>query len=190
MPQPSVQLNEIVYSSDFDKLSIEVTGEVDSVEQYGLYLNDLDEPIWTPQLGTGFEPVYLDSSWFINNYIDPAMQTLWVHWAVLNNSSDGVLQATIVESVPIDRTQSLQRARIPDRELWQSTKTTTLGSSNDDVTMLTGEVPIPEVFALYQNYPNPFNGSTTITFDLLQPATVSLWVTDARGRIVDVFGEK
>ena len=40
---------------------------------------------------------------------------------------------------------------------------------------------------MYQNYPNPFNGETRITFDLLEDAVVSLYVTDAKGRIQDKF---
>ena len=46
---------------------------------------------------------------------------------------------------------------------------------------------LPELFVLYQNYPNPFNGATRITFDLLDDAVVSLYITDATGRIHDKF---
>jgi hypothetical protein len=49
---------------------------------------------------------------------------------------------------------------------------------------------IPEIFALYQNYPNPFNAQTTISFDLLQPALVSLYINDAAGRIIHLFFEE
>jgi hypothetical protein len=40
----------------------------------------------------------------------------------------------------------------------------------------------PDAFVLYHNYPNPFNPSTTIVFDLPQPAMVSITVYDAMGR--------
>ena len=49
---------------------------------------------------------------------------------------------------------------------------------------------IPELFVLYQNYPNPFNSTTRISFDLLQDATLSLYVTDATGRIKTNFSDK
>ena len=43
---------------------------------------------------------------------------------------------------------------------------------------------LPEVYALHQNYPNPFNPSTTICFDLPEPAKVSLVIYDVLGREV------
>ncbi|MEO8169093.1 MAG: T9SS type A sorting domain-containing protein, partial [bacterium] len=39
-------------------------------------------------------------------------------------------------------------------------------------------------YVLHQNYPNPFNPSTTVNFDLPEPATVSLVVYDVLGRKV------
>ena len=44
---------------------------------------------------------------------------------------------------------------------------------------------VPQLFVLYQNYPNPFNGQTKITFDLLENAKLSLYITDAKGRVQD-----
>ena len=49
---------------------------------------------------------------------------------------------------------------------------------------------IPELFILYQNYPNPFNSNTRISFDLLQDALLSLYVTDATGRVKTIFADK
>ena len=49
---------------------------------------------------------------------------------------------------------------------------------------------VPELFVLYQNYPNPFNGQTRITFDLLEDAAVTLYITDATGRIHDKLIEE
>ena len=42
---------------------------------------------------------------------------------------------------------------------------------------------MPELFVLYQNYPNPFNGRTRISFNLLEDAVLTLYISDATGRI-------
>ena len=43
---------------------------------------------------------------------------------------------------------------------------------------------LPTAFVAYANAPNPFNPQTTITFDLPQPAHVTLRVLDLAGRQV------
>ncbi len=43
---------------------------------------------------------------------------------------------------------------------------------------------IPSEFRLYQNHPNPFNPTTTVTFDLPQPAGVKLVITNSIGQTV------
>lgn len=54
------------------------------------------------------------------------------------------------------------------------------------VNVVTGivENPIPTIFAIRQSYPNPFNPSTTIKYDLPEPAKVSLIIYDVLGRKV------
>jgi hypothetical protein len=42
----------------------------------------------------------------------------------------------------------------------------------------------PAAFGMLSNYPNPFNPSTTIRFDLSEPAFVDMAVFDASGRKV------
>jgi len=43
---------------------------------------------------------------------------------------------------------------------------------------------LPVGFDLNQNHPNPFQGSTTISFDILQPSTVSLRISNMLGKEV------
>ena len=49
---------------------------------------------------------------------------------------------------------------------------------------------LPDVFTLHGTYPNPFNPSTTVHFDLAQPAQVSIHVFDLLGREVMTLGER
>ena len=43
---------------------------------------------------------------------------------------------------------------------------------------------VPENYVLYQNYPNPFNSTTTIKYELPEPAFVNLIIYDVLGREV------
>jgi len=43
---------------------------------------------------------------------------------------------------------------------------------------------VPWTFSLWGNYPNPFNSSTRIEFDLPEPATMHLEISDLLGRQV------
>ena len=84
----------------------------------------------------------------------------------------------------------ITEGRIPDHHGWKQYSISTLGEPNDLVKTASSQLMIPEIFALYQNYPNPFNSETTISFDLLQTATISLYVNDAAGRIIHLFFEE
>lgn len=52
---------------------------------------------------------------------------------------------------------------------------------------VSGQIEIPEVFALYQNYPNPFNPETDIKFDIPNESFVKLIVYDLLGREASVL---
>ncbi len=63
----------------------------------------------------------------------------------------------------------------------------TFGSKNTIPNLNYDASLLPELFVLYQNYPNPFNGDTRISFDLIDNANVSLFISDATGRIHESF---
>ena len=80
--------------------------------------------------------------------------------------------------------------RLPDGGKWENTNRNTFGAKNIDQRNAMDASLIPELFVLYQNYPNPFNSNTRISFDLLQDAVLSLYVTDATGRKKTIFSDK
>ena len=46
---------------------------------------------------------------------------------------------------------------------------------------------LPEQFVLHQNYPNPFNPSTTIEYEIMEAAPVTVRVYDTLGRVVSTL---
>jgi|GEM_PF-4901461 len=62
-----------------------------------------------------------------------------------------------------------------------SASVTAIASSPVGIDPITG---MPVSFELYQNFPNPFNPSTTIVFDIPEPATVNLAVYNMLGQVV------
>ncbi|MDX2128302.1 MAG: T9SS type A sorting domain-containing protein [Chloroherpetonaceae bacterium] len=62
-----------------------------------------------------------------------------------------------------------------------------------DATLLSAPKPLPvkpvQDFVLHQNFPNPFNPSTTISFQLLRPSSITLEVFDAIGRKVETLAQ-
>ncbi|MCK5330691.1 MAG: T9SS type A sorting domain-containing protein, partial [Candidatus Marinimicrobia bacterium] len=160
------------------RISVEVSGKADSTISLSLFMNDslvIDLSYFNQ------EHEYQTYSWLTDNSLNSG----WV--SLVKKVNDSTWK--IIESRPVDLTSNNFEARIPDGGPWIATSFGTLGDPNDLTRVRTAEIAIPEVFALYQNYPNPFNAKTTIAFDLLQSATISLFITDATGRKIDVFLE-
>ena len=95
----------------------------------------------------------------------------------------------VLEMVMLSQNEDIKKHRFPDGGKWVQSKQNTFGSQNIDEKTTMDASLIPEVFVLYQNYPNPFNSNTRISFDLLQDATLSLFVTDATGRVKTIFSD-
>ena len=65
----------------------------------------------------------------------------------------------------------------------------TPGAKNDNYIELSinPSSQIPNEFQLYPNYPNPFNATTTISYQLAEPALVNISIYNVRGQFVKVL---
>ncbi len=169
-------LNEVIFDADEHNLMVETTPSDDSTQVFGLLLRD---SLIIPDLR-------MNGEYFIGELnLDESMNQGWLSLAQLQTDSSWL----ILDSRPLWLEESFFESRIPDGGPWVTTSFATLGSANDLTRSISQEIAIPEVFALYQNFPNPFNSTTTISFDLLQPANITLFIADATGRTIDVFME-
>ncbi len=135
------------------------------------------------------EPMEL-TSW---NIFDE-FSTFTVDCPVLENPLFVTLQLYDSEEGWIDQqhlilkpSELVHKSRIPDGAVWIDDAPFSFGESNSRQSVGSQSLGLPDVFALYQNFPNPFNYSTTIKFDLLESAVVTLVVIDAAGREVAEF---
>ncbi len=180
IPEEDFQLNEIAYNAGDQKLAVEIAGQADWSTELGLFIND--SLLWAWNSPSGFEISFVDSNW--------TMQTSknfgWLHLCQLDEND----MWKILESRPLNFNETFHESKVPDLGTWTTLSFSSFGESNDITGAKEHKQFIPEIFALYQNYPNPFNASTNITFDLLEEATVSLYVADARGRKLQVFLEE
>ena len=177
IPGTQFCLNEIANSPESQKIAVEVHGNATETHALGLFINDYLVWEFTPTLS--FEPVFNDSV-FTWNTDQPFM---WLDLKEVDEFGNWQL----IDTRAIFTQRQITEGRIPDHQRWKMYSFSTLGAPNDLTRSGTAKLMIPEIFALYQNYPNPFNGQTTISFDLLQPALVSLYINDAAGRIIHLF---
>ena len=176
-----IWINEISWKSGSNSLSIEVAGTYTGSNKFIISANG--EYIWALDFDPSFELQYIDSTFNIN-FSDDIDHILVEHNIVENNETH------TLELFKIYAKDDLNNHRFPDGGIWIKTDKNTFGSKNiDKISALDADL-IPELFVLYQNYPNPFNSTTRISFDLLQDATLSLYVTDATGRIKTTFSDK
>ena len=169
-------MNEIIWNSTSKSLQVEIAGEMDYKNSYSIFING--KSIWDIKSFNSFDIKYNDSSFTLDDLIN---LPLTVEFKRFNAFEDQTLEYIIIDTL------SFMKSRMFDAGEWIESEITTLGSSNKNENALINSIALPKSFILYQNYPNPFNGETRITFDLLEDAIVSLYVTDAKGRIQDKF---
>jgi len=177
--ESSIWLNELTWNPFSKTLYLEAAGKPDYDYQY--FVVNQNEPFWDIESEVGFEIQFIDSSFVLGD--DLVLPTV----ISLELSSDDEL--ITLEYIVLD-TLPFAISRIPDGDSWHYTESITLGSTNEPIEGDYVTNLVPELFVLYQNYPNPFNGQTRITFDLLEDATVTLYITDASGRIHDKLIEE
>jgi len=171
--------NEMIWSPKSMKLDLEASGIPDFDDHYAFMIEN--QIIWELEWGQGFEIQFMDSSIILDQFrVDFPFLLSWNKW---DDDHWEPIEYMILDSLP------LAISRFPDGQSWDQLNYATLGSTNDPQFNEMGTELIPELFVLYQNYPNPFNGLTRLTFDLLEDAIVSLYVTDATGRVQDIFVE-
>jgi len=180
IPVTQFCLNEIANNPESQQIAVEVHGNVTESHVLGLFIDDYLVWEFTPTLS--FEPVFYDSA-FTWNTDQPFM---WLDLKEVDEFGNWQL----IDTRAIFTERQITEGRIPDHQRWKTYSFSTLGAPNDLTRSGSAKLIIPEIFALYQNYPNPFNAQTTISFDLLQPGLVSLYINDAAGRIIHLFFEE
>jgi len=178
LTESSLWINELTWNPYTKKLHLEVAGNPEYEDHYSFRFEG--ESIWEVEMFSGYENQFQDSSIILQEEIEyPTFISF------MKNQGEGysVLEFIVLDTLPV------AISRMPDGGPWYYTESTTLGITNEPVRNSFETDLLPELFVLYQNFPNPFNGQTKITFDLLEDATVSLYITDATGRVHNKFME-
>jgi hypothetical protein len=180
IPVAQFCLNEVVNRPENQQIAIEVHGNVTETHVLGLFIDDYLVWEFTPTIS--FEPLFIDSAftWNTNQLF------MWLDLKEMDEFGKWQL----IDARAIFTERQITEGRIPDHQRWKTYSFSTLGAPNDLTRTGSTKLMIPEIFALYQNYPNPFNAQTTISFDLLQSAVLSLYINDAAGRIIHLFFEE
>ncbi len=176
-----IWINEINWESSSNRLSLEVAGVYTGANKFIISVNGKD--LWPIDFVSSFDTQYIDSTFNID-FAEYDSQIFIKHSIIEDNKTRTLELFKLYSNV------DLNNHRFPDGERWVKTGRNSFGSKNIDKKSSVNADLIPELFVLYQNYPNPFNSNTRISFDLLQDATLSLYVTDATGRIKTIFSEK
>ena len=180
IPVAQFCLNEIVNRPESQQIAVEVHGNVTETHVLGLFIDDYLVWEFTPVLS--FEPVFNDSAFTWNT----DQLFMWLDLKEMDQFGNWQL----IDTRAIFTERQITEGRIPDHQRWKTYSFSTLGAPNGLSRSGSAKFMIPEIFALYQNYPNPFNAENAISFDLLQPAVVSLYINDAAGRIIYLFFEE
>ena len=174
-----IWLNELNWDFKSKIFHVEIAGIKQLGEKY--LIRDQEKIIWSIDLRNSFEEQYLDSVFSLGENFD---FPLTLEFEMVNDSLQKSFEYIVLDTV------SKFIARVNNNGPWVSTISNTLGSTNTINQNEYDSELVPQLFVLYQNYPNPFNGQTRITFDLLEDAMVTLYVTDATGRVKDKILEE
>ena len=175
----SVWINEVNWSPYTNKLNLEIAGKPSFNEEYFIDNNGLH--LWEVKPQIGYEVQFLDS--ILNIKEDITLPTV-LSLIISNEGNSSTIEYIILDTIPY------AISRNPDGGNWYYSESYTMGSTNEILIDNYDNSVVPELFVLYQNYPNPFNGQTRISFDLLEDAVISLYISDATGRIHDKLAEE
>ena len=168
----SLWFNEIIWNANLRTLDIELAGKPQLDEKY--FIKIQDEFFWDIDPGYSFNKQYIDSLLHLESQFD---SLLIVELQSVNDSLVITHEYIVLDTI------SKSIARLNDSGPWALANVNTLGSTNVISQNNYDSQLVPQLFVLYQNYPNPFNGQTKITFDLIEDAKLSLYITDAKGRV-------
>ena len=180
-PSQDLYLNEISWNSDDSELSIELSRNIDSdIHDMEYFLNIDGQKVWSISPNSYNLTSFYDSTF--NLHPNPKGHILKLY-------SSSTKRFNSIETIYLHDSLDININRYPDRKNWEKTFNNSIGRANKKSTKTSENLLIPEIFVLYQNYPNPFNNNTRITFDLIQDAIVSLYITDATGRVKTSFSD-
>ena len=168
-------LNEITWNSHKRNINVELAAK--SSLQFDYFISFNDSVIWNFDPLIEFKVNYFDSSFTLSPELD--FPTILSLNSMSYDGNQRTLEYIVLDSIPF------AISRMPDGGDWHYSEAQTSGLSNNTIFDDYSKSMVPELFVLYQNYPNPFNGQTKISFDLIENAIISLFVSDATGRIYD-----